>query len=94
MRPDLAASARDERRAVEQVGVDDGDPIAHTLERGMVVDRSPHDADDVVAVLEEQLGQVRTVLAADAGDQSTPRGHPSMIRSVPACGTLPVRCRR
>lgn len=38
----------------------------------MIVDRPPHDTNDVVAALEEELRQVRTILATDTGDQYTP----------------------
>ena len=36
---------------------------------GVEAGRAPDDAVDLVALVEQQLGQVRAVLAGDAGDQ-------------------------
>ena len=40
----------------------------------VTVRRPADDADDVVALLEQQLGEVGAVLAGDAGDQGLPAG--------------------
>ena len=93
MWPDIAKRA-DERVAIEQVGLDDTHMGPHAREGRVVVDRPANHADDLVATLEQELREVRAVLAADAGDESTPHGHPSMIRPAPACGTLAIRCSR
>ena len=60
----------DQAHLVEQVALHDGDLVldmAHAVE----VDRAgaPHHADDLVALRQQEIGQVRTVLAGDAGDQ-------------------------
>ena len=57
---------------VEQVGRDDLDPRDQVLDALVRVMRgSAHDANDVVALREEVLRQVGTVLAGDAGDEGS-----------------------
>jgi len=41
--------------------------MGETLEVGRA--RPPHHADDAIALLEQELGEVRAVLAGDAGDE-------------------------
>ena len=64
------ATASVERRLVEQVGRHQLDPVDEV--RDALVRRrraAAHDADDAVALREQQLGEVGAVLARDAGDQ-------------------------
>ena len=77
---DLVGPARlqcvHERELVEEVGLDELDPVANNLEvlelfRG----RAPDDAEDLVALAEQQLGEQRAVLARDPRDQRAPRSH-------------------
>ena len=65
----------------QQVGLQELDPIADELEvlvslRWM----APDDAEDLVAVLQQELGEERPVLPADARDQRPPHGRKSMLR--------------
>ena len=62
----------DQRHLVEQVAGHEGDAV---LEVGdaLEVDRrgAPDHADDLVALVEQELGQVGAVLAGDAGDEGS-----------------------
>lgn len=52
-----------------------GDPISQVLDSLEPLGRGPtHHPVDLVALVEQQLGQVRTVLTRNAGDQSAARG--------------------
>ena len=68
MRPRRAQGA-DERELVAQVGLDEVDPLAERLEVRVARARAPHDPGHVVALVEEELGEERAVLAADPGDE-------------------------
>ena len=60
----------DERALVEQVALVQRDPVADVLDAVELLGRGAADhAVDVVALLEQQLGEVGAVLAGDAGDQ-------------------------
>ena len=72
--PDLVrldgAQHVDERELVEQVRLPQIDAVAEMRDALEVLRARPaHHADDPVALLEQQLGQVRPVLARDAGDE-------------------------
>ena len=60
----------DERELIENVGLEqrepvaDGDEIREGLRRG-----APHNAEDLVPVVEQQLREQRAVLPGDADDQ-------------------------
>ena len=89
---------RREGRLVEQVGLHEPEVIAHVVDAlvrlgGRAAHHSPH----VVALCQEQLGQVRAVLPGDAGDQraghvvlSPPPGSPARATRR-AC--RPASCR-
>ena len=71
----------DERQLVEQVGLPQLDAVAQVRDALEVLGAgAAHHADDLVALLEQQLGQIRAVLAGDAGDQRA-RCHASPLRS-------------
>ena len=57
MRSDVPKHAH-ERRAIEQIRLDDANLVAHARKRWIIVERPPHDADDVVPALEEEFRQV------------------------------------
>ena len=60
----------DERALVEQVALVERDAVADVLDPLELLGRgAAHHAVDVVALLEQQLGQIGAVLAGDAGDQ-------------------------
>ena len=44
------------------------------------VERAPHHPDDLVALLEQQLGEVRAVLSGDTGDQRAASWHGHCFR--------------
>jgi hypothetical protein len=55
---------------VEQVGRDDLDPVEQMADALIRVMRRPPDhADDPVSLVQQQLGQVRSVLPGNPGDQ-------------------------
>ena len=58
-----------ERELVEQVGLDQLDPLANRLDvLELLRGRPPDHAEDLVALLEEQLGEQRSVLPGNPGD--------------------------
>ena len=60
----------DQRQLVEQVGLHQLDVVAQMLDAREVLGAgAAHHAEDLVALLQQQLGQVRAVLPGDAGDQ-------------------------
>ena len=60
----------DERALVEQVALVQRDPVAEVLDALELLGRgAAHHAVDLVALLEQQLGEVGAVLAGDAGDE-------------------------
>ena len=65
----MLAQHRGERSLVEQVDLDELDAVAIAA-RFSYARRVAHDADDLVAALEQQLGEIRAVLAADARDDA------------------------
>jgi hypothetical protein len=70
------AQGGDERELVQQVRLDQLDPVANALE--VLIGRrrrAPHRPEDLVATLEEELGEQRPVLPSDAGDERAPGGH-------------------
>src|SRR5262249_20711281 len=69
VRLDLLQEARD-GDPVEQVALDQLDLVAQVLDAGEVLGAgAAHHAVNAVALFEQQLGEVRTVLAGDAGDE-------------------------
>ena len=64
----MLAEQRREAVVVEQVGADELDAIADAGEVRMLGRRVADEADDVVPAFEQQLGEVRAVLAGGAGD--------------------------
>ena len=61
----MLAEHAGERLLVEQIRLHELEPVADGGEvRVRILRRGPHDPDDVVAALEQQLGEVRAVLAA------------------------------
>ncbi len=66
MRPTRLERAH-ERELVEQVGLEQLDPVADGLEV-LVGGLAADDAEDLVALVEQELGEQRAVLAADPGD--------------------------
>ena len=65
-----------QRGLVEQVGLQQLDAarqVRDALER--LGARAAHDAVDLVALVEQQLGEVRAVLAGDSGDERAAGGH-------------------
>ncbi len=81
----VLAQHRDERRLVEQVPADERDlvlDVGDPLEADRA--RPPHHADDLVALLEQELGQVRPVLTGHAGDQRSLRAIAANGSSTPA----------
>jgi len=58
----------DERQLVEQVGLEQRDAAEQVLD-APVVGRAeaPDDASDLVPLLEQEFGEIRAVLASDAG---------------------------
>ena len=73
---ELGVGAGGERRSLLVADLDELDPVA---DRGQVVEllggRPPDDPDDLVPLVEQELGEQRSVLAGDAGDQRAPRSH-------------------
>ena len=68
MRPDVLDEPH-QRQLIEQVGRAQRDAIEQVLDAPEVRRARPaDDAGDFVALLEEQLGEVRPVLPGDAGD--------------------------
>ena len=65
-----------QRELLEQVGLDELDPLADAVQVLVARGRAADDAEDLVALVEEELREQRPVLAADAGDESSARGHP------------------
>ena len=87
-RPVIAQDV-DQGDLVEQVPRDQLDPVLDVRDALEVQRaRAPDHTDDGVPLVEEELGQVRPVLAGDAGDQC-PLGHRG--RNYPRAG--PVQCR-
>ena len=73
-----------ERRRIEQVGLDERDPVGQMADPLEVLGRGPsHHSVDLVALVEEELGEVGAVLAGDAGDQR-PVAHALAILSAAA----------
>ena len=67
-----------ERMLVQEVGLVEGDAVLDVVDALKVGGGGPaHHPVDLVALLQKELGQVRAVLAGDAGDQSTRRTHGS-----------------
>ena len=56
---------RGERLLVEQVHLCELDPVADGGEVLVLVRRVAHEADDLVAAVEQRLGEIRAVLPAD-----------------------------
>ena len=72
----------DQRRLIGQVGADQRDaleevPDALEVRRA----RAPHHADDLVALVEQKLGEIRTVLAGDPSDECAGRHHRSLAEA-------------
>ena len=68
VRPHVAQEV-DERELVEQIRLaqlETGADVGDALE--VLGARAPHHADDTIALLEQQLGEIRPVLARDPGD--------------------------
>jgi hypothetical protein len=60
----------DERKLIKQVRRLQRNPIEQVLDTPEVRrTRSTNNADNVVALLEQKFGEIRAVLARDAGDQ-------------------------
>ena len=75
MRPTLAQRV-DERELVEQVGLDELDPVADSAEvLELLGGRPPDDPEYLVSLFEQQLREQRAVLAGDPGDQRAARSH-------------------
>ena len=63
---------RDERKLVEQVAFPDLDAVPQMRDALERLGRgATHHADDVVSLLQEELGQIRPVLAGDAGNEGS-----------------------
>ncbi len=68
VRPHVGQHA-DERQLVQQIGRHQANTIEEVLDAPVVLGaQPPGDPDDLVALLEEQFGQVGPVLAGDSGD--------------------------
>ena len=66
---------------VEQVGLPELEAVAEVRDALEVLGAgAPDHADDAVALLEQQLGEVRAVLAGDAGDQRPSACDPHFTR--------------
>jgi hypothetical protein len=65
----VLAEHRGEGVQVEQVRLQDLDAVADPVEVRIRTDELRDDADDVVAAVEQELGEVRAVLTADARDE-------------------------
>ena len=60
----------DERALVEQVALVEGDAVADVLDALELLGRgAAHHAVDLIALLEQQLGQIGAVLAGHPGDE-------------------------
>ena len=68
----VRAQHLDQRDLVEQVAGHEGDPVLEVAD-ALEVDGAgaPHHADHLVALVQQELGQVGAVLAGDAGDERT-----------------------
>jgi len=71
----------DEARQIGEVAVDDlhvvqdaepAQPLADDVRAG----GAAHHADDAIALLQQQLGEVGAILAGDAGDEGSGHGSP------------------
>jgi hypothetical protein len=63
----------DERQLIQQVGLTERDTITQVRDALEVLGaRAPHHAGDLVPALEQQLREVRAILAGDAGDERAP----------------------
>ena len=70
---------RDDRQLVQQIGLVEWDPVVQTCDPLEVLGAGTADhAVDFVALLEQELGQVGTVLPGDAGDQGF-AGHERLL---------------
>ncbi len=57
---------------VEQVGRNDGESIQQVADALVrVVGGAPHDPNNLVAFVDQELGEVRAVLASDTCDESS-----------------------
>ena len=73
-----------ERRRIEQVGLDERDPVGQMVDPLEVLGRGAADhPEHLVTLVEEEIGQVGAVLAGDAGDQR-PLAHVLAILSAAA----------
>ena len=83
----------DQTDLVEQIALHDGDTILD-MPNPVEVDGAgaPHHADDFVALLQEKLGQVRSVLAGDTGDQCFWHLCPSTKHVVRLTCSRPIAC--
>src|SRR5437867_3729818 len=64
---------------VEEVSLDQRHLVEKVVDPLQVLGRSPPGhAEDLVALVKQELGQVRTVLAGDAGDQRTSSAHATL----------------
>src|SRR5262249_50431905 len=60
----------DERALVERVGLDEAEVVADRVEvRVAVRGARPGHSEDLVALVQEELGQIRAILAADPSDE-------------------------
>ena len=64
--PELA-NRRDDRLAVSQIQLEEGDPVADAIQRLVAFGRPEYRPVDVITVPEQQLGEVRPILPADPG---------------------------
>ena len=70
---------RDDRQLVQQVGLVEGDPVVQTFDPLEVLRAGAADhAVDLVALLQQKLGQIGPVLPGDAGNQRL-AGHESLF---------------
>ena len=59
----------DERQLIEQVGLHERDAVQDVLDApGVGRAQATDDPEDLVALLEEEFREVRTILSRDAGD--------------------------
>ena len=81
VRPERAQRAN-ERELVVHVGLDELEAVAHVREVRVARRAAAHDAENVVAVVEQELGEQRAVLPADAGDERAAFRHRADDRCV------------
>ena len=70
------------------------DAVAQVLRCARTISRAraAHHAEDLVALVEQQLGEVRAVLSGDAGDERAARRHATTVATGPVVGAMLKPC--